>query len=123
MVLQASFLDPTLTEIGSHDRFLPATKRGLDMPRLTNYGTLDRDNSTEALDDVVGLELEISSVEVRNGNFGEYVRFQATDGRGREHTVSTGAFLVVDALKDAAEKGALPLNARFFKKGRTYRFE
>lgn len=123
MVLQTSFLDCTLTHVGYHEQFLPDKKGRQGMARLADYGTIERDNSAESLDDVLGLELEISNVEVRHGNFGEFVRFEALDNRGKTHTVSTGAFLVVDALKDAMEQGVHSVSARFIKKGRTYRFE
>jgi len=93
------------------------------MSRLTEYGTLDRTQTTEALDDVLGLELSITSAELREGNYGEYITFDAVDTRGRTHTVSTGAFLVVDALRDVIQKQAFPVEARFVKRGRTYRFE
>ena len=92
------------------------------MARLGEYGKIDKSQARETLDDILGLEVEITEAEVKAGNFGDYVRFTCTDARGRTHTVSTGAFLIVDALQDVIAQDKFPVSARFQKKGRTYSF-
>ena len=120
--VQKAFIDPLGMAIGEYEVMPLDQKRRNPVARLADFGKLNKDQVRESLDDILGQEVEITSVEIREGNYGPFVRFECKDFRGKVHNVSTGAFLVVDALQDALEQGALPVQARFVKKGRTYTF-
>lgn len=120
--VQTAFLDPLSTEIGTYEVMTTSKKGEKDMARLADFGKIDRGAVSEPIDSVLGLELTIEHAEVRKGNYGEFVLMTCVDKRGTTHHVSTGAFLIVDAIKDALDQDAFPLNARFEKRGRTYIF-
>lgn len=93
------------------------------MPRLTEFGTRNRGELSEHLDDIREQEVTIFGVDVLDGEWGPFVIFQAEDENGLVHRVVTGAQYVVDALEDAKERGALPVSARFYRSGRVWLFE
>ena len=93
------------------------------MARLANYGTMNRDMETKRLEDIEGKEVVIQGAKTAPGKWGDYVLMEVVDPSGEVLTIITGAQFVVDAVKDALAKKELPLNAKFFRKGRTWLFE
>ena len=93
------------------------------MPRLSAYGTKDRDTTTLRLEDIAGDEVIIRDCDIRTGNFGDFAVITVERDQGELIPVVTGGLFVVDALKDAMAKDAFPVNVRFFRRGRTWMFE
>ena len=93
------------------------------MARLADYGIRDRDAVTLRLEDLEGEEVKIMGAEIRDGNWGDFAVMDVMKEDAEVVTVVTGAIFVIDALKDATVKKAFPLDARFFKRGRTWIFE
>lgn len=93
------------------------------MGRLADYGKANRDMTTEHIDDLLGVELSITSVSFRTGEHGEFAIFEATDDKGDTHTLISGAGFVMDALHDVVDNEAFPVEVNFFKSGRTVVFE
>lgn len=89
------------------------------MARLKDFGKLDRTATSKHVEDVLGLELTITKGTFKTGNHGEYVVFTAIDEDGEEHEIISGAKYVLDALHDAADQGALPVQVEFYKEGNT----
>jgi len=90
------------------------------MGRLSEFGTLDRSGRALRLDDIAGQEVTVCSFRLVEGQFGEYAFMDCTNEKDELLHVVTGAMFVLDALKDAQAKGALPINAMFVKSGRSW---
>jgi hypothetical protein len=102
----------------------PIYKRRIDkMARLSEFGTIDRSMRGKRLEDVAGIELVITDFRLTKGSFGEYAFVDCQDVDGEKFTLVTGATFVLDALKDAKTKNALPVTAKFVKSGRAWMFE
>ena len=99
---------------------LEDTRKGETMKRLSDYGTIDPDAVGFRLSDVENEEVVITDCDFRNGEFGEYAVMHCTWGEDNEGVIITGAYLVVDALKDASKNKAFPLTAMFTRRGRTW---
>ena len=78
--------------------------------------------ATKHIDDLIDVELTIRSGAFKTGQHGEFAVFEATDPDGNSHTIISGAGFVLDALHDASEKEAFPLQAKFYKVGNTVLF-
>ena len=93
------------------------------MPRLTDYGSRDRDAVTLRLEDLGKEDVQIMNGDIRAGNWGDFAVLDCMKEGGEIVTVVTGALFVVDALKDVIEQQAFPVTAKFAKRGRTWIFE
>lgn len=93
------------------------------MTRLSEYGTQGLRQPAERLEDIQGQEVTVLDFRLASGQFGEYAFVDVVDELGNEHTVITGSFYVLDALKDAKAKNALPCQAKFVKSGRAWTIE
>lgn len=91
-----------------------------EVRRLAAYGSIPSALLVRTLEDVEGVELTITDFTLDKGDFGQYAYIYATDLNGELYTIRTGAFLILGALKDAKEQGALPVVATFKKRGQTW---
>jgi len=89
------------------------------MARLKDFGKLDRTAQYGHIDDVLGVELTITEGTFKTGNHGEYAVFTAVDEDGDVREIISGAKYVLDALHDAADQGAFPVQVEFYKEGNT----
>jgi len=92
------------------------------MARLKEYGKRNREMTTEHIEDVMGLELTITSCVFKQGQHGEFAVFDAVDENGVVHVIVSGAGFVLDALHDAEDQGVLSLDVNFYKMGNTVLF-
>lgn len=92
------------------------------MARLSEYGKRSRDMDTEHIEDVIDVELSITGTVFKSGQHGEFAVFDAVDEDGTLHVIVSGAGFVMDALHDAVEKDAFPLDVKFYKVGNTVLF-
>ena len=93
------------------------------MDRLVTHAELQNTGLYARLDTVEGTELTITSAEFGEGERGEYVTFNAVDETGEVHEVRTYAMFVIDALKNAVDAEALPVAAKFTRRGRVWLVE
>lgn len=91
--------------------------------RLADYGTLERRESLPNLTEIEGLDVTVTEVEWLTGAHGEFAIITAVLDTGEVKRVTSGGMIVVDALKDAEEKQALPLPAKFSRPGRAWLVE
>lgn len=88
------------------------------MKRLAEFASPQSGKGYVKIDEVLGQELTITDVEFREGDYGPYCVFQANDEVGNVYTVASGSAKVVEALTKAVEAEALPVSARFAKRGK-----
>jgi len=101
-----------------HEKSLEQGKGKSRMGRLSDYGEMDDKATLEGINDIAGVEVTITSVRFIEGQHGEFAVFECTDPDGVVHVVSTGAMFLMDKFRDAVKQDALPLEAKFFLKGR-----
>lgn len=106
-----------------HTKGVPNVSKKKPTKRLAGYGKLNRDMATKHVDDLLGIELTITSVSFKSGEHGEFSVFECSDPNGECHTVISGAGFVLDALHDTEEQNAFPVRVKFYKSGRTVLFE
>lgn len=93
------------------------------MPRLGDYGLMDRDSEALHIQDIEGQEVIIQGVDILEGQHGDYVMMSVVVEGGEIVKVMSGGMYVVDALKDAIVKKAFPVETRFEKRGRAWIFD
>lgn len=86
--------------------------------RLTEFAPEETRSGYVKIDDVLGLDLVITDAEFREGDYGEYVVFQAYDQMDNTYTIASGAGALVNALHNALAANALPVAARFARQGK-----
>jgi len=90
------------------------------MARLNDFGALSKDSNVEKLEDVEGQDLQLTDARLTTGDFGEFAILQLIDSTGKPHTITTGAFLVLDAVKGWLDSDRQPADVVFTRKGRTW---
>lgn len=93
------------------------------MSRLMDYADKGMLEQSSRLDDIAGQEVTIAAIRFATAQFGEIAFIDVQTGDGSKTTVMTGAMFVLPALHKALEAAALPVQAVFSKKGRTWIFE
>lgn len=93
------------------------------MSRLGEYGPVEMQGDLEALDDIAGVEVTIDRVRFAEGKFGEFAIMTCFDAERRGHEVGTSAMFVLQALHNVVDRKALPVQATFTRRGRTWVFE
>lgn len=93
------------------------------MSRLEEHAKLQREGLGLHLDDVQDTEITINEVKFNMTQYGELAVMEVEIPDHGSELVGTFAMLVVDALKNAKEANAFPLEARFVKDGRIWRIE
>ncbi len=87
---------------------------------LRDFGSQDKNAVTERIDDILNKPVTIHDVAFHDGENGEFSVFHASTEDGVMHTILSGGFLVLDALKDVDQQKAFPVEATFIKVGRTF---
>lgn len=93
------------------------------MARLLDHAHKQAEGVPLRLEDIEGEEVTVTSVEFSSGNFGPYMTMEVVNEDGEVLDVMTGAKLVVDAIENAVEADALPCEAKFVRRGRTWLIE
>ena len=93
------------------------------MGQLLNHAHKQAEGVPLRLENIEGQAVTITAVEFSSGSFGAYLTMMVVDGEGEVLDVMTGAKLVVDALENAVETEALPCEAKFVRRGRTWIIE
>jgi hypothetical protein len=93
------------------------------MERLTKYLPERFSQKALRLEDIEGEEVVLVGARIANGQYGEYLFMDLQCADGKVITVMTGAQIVLESVKSALEHNALPLTARFVKKGRKWTIE
>ena len=93
------------------------------MGQLLNHALKQAEGVPLRLENIEGQAVTITSVEFSSGSFGAYLTMTVISGNGEALDVMTGAKLVVDALENAVENEALPCEAKFVRRGRTWLIE
>ncbi len=88
--------------------------------RLSSFGDIQTQSDILTIDQVEGEDLTIKSYVTAKGSFGYYAIMHVTRADGSEASVSTGAKLIMTALKEAKDAGAFPVEAQFVKRNKTW---
>jgi len=92
------------------------------MAQLLNHALKQAEGVPLRLEAIEGQSVTITGVEFSSGSFGSYLTMTVVDENGEALDVMT-AKLVVDALEHAVEDEALPCEAKFVRRGRTWLIE
>ena len=92
------------------------------MARLDDFGKSGTGAHWLHIEDVLDEELSIIEAEAKEGEFGTYVVFAATDSGGKLLTLMTGADAIVQALLKVMQQEAFPVDVCFGKKGKMFTF-
>jgi len=93
------------------------------MGQLLSHAFKQAEGVPLRLEDIEGQAGTITEVEFKSGAFGSYLTMTFVDTDGEAMDVMSGAKLVVDALENAVENDALPCEAKFVRRGRTWLIE
>ena len=93
------------------------------MARLVDHALKQAEGVPLRLENIEGQEVTIQSVEFSSGSFGPYMTMQVIVEGGEVLDVMTGAKLVLDAIENAVDADALPCEAKFVRRGRTWLVE
>jgi hypothetical protein len=97
-----------------------ATKDDSDTKRLADFGNIHNAAAILKLDDVEGQELTITGFTMAKGDFGAYAMIYAFNEDKEDLTITTGATLILEALKDVKAQELFPVKATFKKRGKTW---
>ena len=95
-------------------------KGGVNMGRLTDYLPITASQQALRLDDILGQEVTVVDFRLATGSYGEYAFVDVGVPDRGTVSVMTGAAFVISALKAAKAANALPIPAKFVKRGRTW---
>ena len=84
---------------------------------LASFANVKVTARAQSLEDVEGMELKVTKVEVHKGDFSPYVIFTATSKEGAIVTVRTSNRDVIQAMTNAVAADALPVTATFIHDG------
>lgn len=88
---------------------------------LAEYGYQSGLKTTE---EVVGELVKVTGIQIRDGEFGEYLMIQGFNANtGEEVKISCGGEVVMEKMMFAAKMQAFPLLCKFTKPGRWYDVE
>lgn len=90
------------------------------MPNLFSHAVKQAEGVPLRLDNIVGEKVTVLGVQFSSGSYGSYAIMQVKDAVGAIVEVMTGAKLVIDALENAVADDALPCEACFIQRGRTW---
>lgn len=90
------------------------------MKRLKEFSTYNTYNEVISLDKIADTEVEVMAVRFREGKYGEYCFMDVKLENGNIVSVITGSKIIMEALQQANEAKALPVLAKFTKKGRAW---
>lgn len=90
------------------------------MARLIDHAQKQAEGLPLRLDDIEGQEVTVNKVRWNSGNFGPYCVMEVINAAGEIIDVMTSAMLVLDALEHAEQAEALPAEAMFTRRGRTW---
>ena len=93
------------------------------MSRLVDHALKQAEGVPLRLEDIEGQDVTVTAVEFTSGSFGPYMTMTVVNKDGEALDVMTGAKLVVDAMENAVEADALPCDAKFVRRGRTWLVE
>ena len=93
------------------------------MARLVDHAHKQAEGVPLRLENIEGLEVTVTEVEFTSGNFGPYMTMKVVNAEGEILDVMTGATLVLDAMENAVDVDALPCEAKFVRRGRTWLVE
>jgi len=90
------------------------------MNNLSSYGNFHSAQQFLSLTDIEGETVVINRFKLVDGNYGTYARMEVTLSDGQNVLVSTGARLIMDALRAAEKDNAFPVTAKFTHSGRAW---
>lgn len=93
------------------------------MKRLIDHALKQAEGVPLRLPDIEGQEVTVTGVEFTSGGYGPYMTMTVVDKDGQSLDVMTGAKLVMDAIENAVELDALPLLAKFYRRGNAWLIE
>lgn len=93
------------------------------MARLVDHALKQAEGVPLRLEDIEGQEVTVTDVMFTSGAFGPYMTMTVVNAEGEALDVMTGAKLVVDAMENAVDADALPCEAKFVRRGRTWLVE
>jgi len=93
------------------------------MGQLLKHALKQAEGVPLRLENIEGQPVRITAVEFSSGSFGSYMTMTVIDENGEALDVMTGAKLIVDALENAVDNEALPCEAKFVRRGRTWLVE
>lgn len=88
--------------------------------RLSDFGDIQAKSDILTIDQVEGEDLTIDSYVTAKGSFGLYAIMHVTRADGSKVSVSTGASLIMKALKEAKDVNAFPIQAQFARRNKTW---
>ena len=93
------------------------------MSRLVDHALKQAEGVPLRLENIEGQEVMVTEVTFSSGAFGSYMTMKVVDADGEILDIMTGAKLVLDAIENAVDADALPCEATFVRRGRTWLIE
>ena len=93
------------------------------MRRLGEFASDAMQGDLEGLDDIVGQNVTIHSARIAEGKYGDFAIMRVEDVQGITHDVGSSAMFVLTALRQAIASNAFPIQAKFYRRNRTWVFE
>jgi len=93
------------------------------MGKLLDHAHKQAEGVPLRLDNIEGEPVTVTDVEFSSGSFGAYMTMKVVNKDGEVLDVMTGAKLVLDAIENAVDADALPCEATFVRRGRTWLIE
>ena len=88
--------------------------------KLVDYQTIDPTQPVQKLSDIEDTEVTIKAVRFMQGQYGKYAIMDVVLESGEVILVSTGAYLVVNALEHAQKRRGFPCEATFTREDSTW---
>jgi len=93
------------------------------MGKLLDHAHKQAEGVPLRLDNIEGQLVTITGVDFTSGSFGPYMTMNVVNTDGEVLDVMTGAKLVLDAIENAIDADALPCEATFVRRGKTWLIE
>jgi len=93
------------------------------MSKLLDHALKQAEGLPLRIQDIAEQSVTITAVRFNSGQFGPYAVMTVVKADGEILDIMTSAMLVLDALDNAVQEDALPVEASFSLKGRTWIIE
>lgn len=87
---------------------------------LGDFGSLRTQERTYKMNDIMGIPVTVTGFELEEGRFGEFAWLTVIKPDGTRIKVRCGGSFIIEALKEAKEKDALPVSATFVQRGNAW---
>jgi hypothetical protein len=88
--------------------------------KLGEFGQLRLQEKTLRMQDIQGVPVIITDFAEEDGRFGKFFWLNVTLADGEKVKVRCGGSFIMDALREAKEAGALPVEATFVLRGNAW---